>query len=269
VKGVLPGDRVTAMSGKGCGECFFCKQGDILRCSKLELLGYKIPGAMAEYVAVPLFKLGLYSARLPGNISYEMGATAEPLSVALYAVNQMQPQPGDTVVVIGLGIIGLCIIQILRTRGVKNVIASGRRSNRLKLAQMSGAKVVVNAAVEDIVPKVIEMTSGALADIAFEAAGTPDTFRQSLEVVHRGGKVDVVGLYEQPVTWNPGVIAMQDVTLVGCGLKWDIPGAVKLMESGQVDTRRFITHEFALEEAREAFETQLKNRDAIKVLVKP
>ena len=150
-----------------------------------------------------------------------------------------------------------------------NIIASGRRSNRLKLAEESGAKVIVDAAVEDVVPRVRQLTSGTLADSVFEVAGTPDTFNQSLEVVHCGGKVDVVGLYEQSVNWNPGVIAMHDVTLVGCGLKWDIPGAVELMKSGKVDTRPYVTHRFPLEKTKEAYDTQLENRDAIKVLVEP
>lgn len=269
VKNAKVGDRVTAMSGRGCGECFFCRKGDILHCSKLELLGYKLPGAMAEYASVPLFKLDRYAARLPDNVSYQMGATAEPLSVALYAVNQVQPKPADTVVVIGLGIIGLCIVQVLRARGVKNVIASGRRSNRLKLAEESGARIVMDAAKDDIALGIKEMTSGKMADIVFEVAGTPDSFKQSLEIVHRGGKVDVVGLYEQPVTWNPGIIAMQDVTLVGCGLNWDIPGAVNLMENGQVDTRPFITHKYPLEMIKEAYDTQLENREAVKVLIEP
>jgi 2-desacetyl-2-hydroxyethyl bacteriochlorophyllide A dehydrogenase len=269
VTGIKKGDRVTVMSGRGCGECSFCRQGDIVHCSQLQMLGYAVQGAMAEYVSVPFFNFGVYSAKIPDNLSYEMAATAEPLSVALYAVNQMQPRPGDTVVVIGLGIIGLCIIQILKSRGVTDIIASGRRTNRLILARKSGARVVVDAAQADIVSSVKKETSNKGADIVFEVAGTPEAFKQSLEIVHRGGKVDIVGLYEKPVTWNPGFIAMNDLVLAGCGLKFDIPGAVELMQSGKVDTRPYITHRFPLDKIKEAYDTQLENREAIKVLLKP
>jgi len=269
VVGVKAGDRVTAMSGRGCGECYFCRRGDIVHCSKLQLLGYGVPGAMAEYVSIPFFKMGVYAAILPGHINYEEGATAEPLSVALYAVDQMQPQAEDTVVVIGLGIIGLCIIQILKSRGVKNVIASGRRATRLKLAGDCGAAVVVDAEKADVVRVVRNFTGGTGADIVFECAGTPDTFRQSLEIVHRGGKINIVGLYEQPVNWSPSIIVSNDITLVGCGLKFDIPGAVSLLAERKVDTRPFITHEFPLERIKEAYDTQLQNKEAIKVVVKP
>ena len=220
-------------------------------------------------MSVPLFKLGLYAAKLPDTLTYEEGATAEPLSVALYAVRQVQPQPEDTVVVIGLGIIGLCILQILKTMGVKQVLVSGRRAKRLQLAKDSGANVVVDAAREDIVPIVSEATSGKRADVVFECAGSSDTFQQAIQIVHRGGKVDLVGLYQKPITWNPSYIVSNDITLIGCGLRWDLPGAVDLLQSGKVDTKPLITHEFPLEKTKEAFDTQLEAEDAIKVLVKP
>ena len=269
VSGVKKGDRVTAMSGRGCGQCQFCQEDDIVHCSKLSLLGYGVQGAFAEYVSVPSFNFGVYSAKLPDSLSYEVGATAEPVSVALYAVQQVQPKPEHTVVITGLGIIGICIIQILKSMGLKQIIASGRRANRLKLAKESGATLVVDAAQQDVVPLVNGLTNGRGADIVFECAGSPATYQQALDMVHRGGKIDVVGLYEQPVNWNPSSIVSKDITLIGCGLKWDIPGAVDLLKDGKVDTRPMITHEFPLEKIKEAFETQIKDQQAIKVLLKP
>jgi 2-desacetyl-2-hydroxyethyl bacteriochlorophyllide A dehydrogenase len=235
----------------------------------LTLLGYGIPGAFAEYVAAPFFNYGVYSARLPDSLSYEVGATVEPLSVALYAVNQVQAQPEDFVAVIGLGIIGICIVQILKSKGFTRILVSGRRANRLKLAKEAGAALVIDAAASDIVPAAREFTSGKGIDVVFECAGTPSTFQQALDIVHRGAKIDLVGLYEQPVTWNPGAIVSKDLTLIGCGLRWDIPGAVKLLEQGAADTRPLITHQFPLEKIKEAFETQINDPTAIKVLLKP
>ncbi len=269
VKDVQIGDRIVAISGRGCGECYWCKKGDFIRCSRLSFLGYGFQGANAEYVSVPLVKMGLYAARLPDSISYEVGATAEPLSVALYAVNQTQPQPDDTVVITGLGIIGICIIQILRSRGVSKIIVSGHRQKRLEIAKQSGASVVVDASKEDIVPIVEKEAGSKKADVVFECAGATSTFQQALQMVHRGGKINLVGLYQEPISWNPAVLAGNDITLIGCGLRWDLPGAVDLLQSGKVDTRPMITHEFPLEKIKEAFDTQLESDDAIKVLVKP
>ena len=269
VKGVKIGDRVAAIGGRGCGECYWCKQGQYIKCSKLGFLGYALPGAFAEYVAVPSFKLGQYAVKLPSKLTYEEGATAEPLAVALYAVQQAQPKPEDSVVVIGLGIIGLCIVQILRSLGVKQVFASGHRTTRLDLAKQGGAKIVVDAAKDDIVPVVVEKTGGKGADIVFEVAGFESTFQQSLRMVHRGGKVELVGLYGKPFQWSPTSIVGNDITLIGCGLRWDLPGAVELMDKGKVDTKPLITQEFPLARIKEAFDTQIKAPDAIKVMVKP
>lgn len=269
VTSVKIGDRVAVMSGQGCGECYWCQQGDWIRCSKMALLGIGMPGAFAEYVSVPNFSMGLYAARLPESVSFQQGATAEPLSVALHAVNQVQPQPKDTAVVIGLGIIGLCIVQILKSIGVSPIIASGRRAKRLQLAKEGGADVVVDAAVEDALPVVSEASEGKGADIVFEVAGTTEAFHQSLKMVHRGGKIDIVGLYQEPITWNPSFIVSNDITMFGCGLRFDLPGAIELLERGKVDTRPLVTHQFPLDKVKEAFDTQAGVADAIKVLVNP
>ena len=269
VTGVKQGDRVVAMSGRGCGQCYWCRQGDFIRCSKLALLGYGVPGAFAEYVSVPFFRMGQYAAILPSHLTYEEGATAEPVSVALHAVRQMQPKPDDTVLVIGLGIIGLCIIPILKSWGIARVIASGRRGKRLQLARDMGADSVVDAATGDVLPVVAEITSGRGADIVYECAGTADTFQQALRATHRGGKINVLGLYEQPFSWNPSALVSNDVTLVGCGLRWDLPGAIQLLQSSALDTKPLISHRFPLDKVKEAFEAQVGADDAIKVIVKP
>jgi len=269
IQSVKKGEHVVAMCGQGCGECYWCQQGQWLRCNKMSLLGYGIPGAFAEYVSVPYFQLGTYAAMLPESLTYEVGATAEPLSVALYAVSKAQPQPEDTVVVIGAGIIGLCVVKVLKAVNVARIIVSGRRTRRLELAKESGADIVVDAAQKDIIPVVDKSTSGRGADIVFECAGSSITFQQALQMVHRGGKIALVGLYEESITWNPSIIVANDINIVGCGLRFDLPGAIDLIKNGRVDTKPLITHEFRLDNIKEAFETQLAAEDAIKVLVKP
>lgn len=205
---------------------------------------------------------------LPETLTYEEGATVEPLSVALYSVTKAQPQREDTAVVLGAGMIGLCVIQVLKALGVSQIIVSGRRPKRLQLAKESGADVVVDADQEDIVSVVRELRSERLADVVFECAGSPTTFQQSIEMVHKGGKVALVGIYEQPITWNPSIVVGRDVTLIGC-LGEDFPGTVDLLQTGKAKTKPLITHEFPLDRAKEAFETALEAQDAIKVLLKP
>lgn len=267
ITGVKKGDRVVAMSGRSCGECYWCKSGEFTRCSKLVMVGLGIPGAFAEYVLVPNFSLGLYAAKLPANLTHEEGSTAEPVAVGWHAVEQVQPQKDDTVVVIGAGFIGLAIIQILKSLGVKQIIASGHRPKRLQLAKESGADLVVDGAKEDVVPIVKEVTGGKGADIVFEVAGTETTFRQTVQIVRKGGKIDVVGLYGQPFSLSPSAFG-GDVSLINCGLRWDLPGAVDLMKKGSVRTKPLISHQFSLNEVKQAFDTANKEPDAVKVVVK-
>ena len=267
ITGVKKGDRVVAMSGRSCGECYWCKRGEITRCSKLTMVGLGIPGAFAEYVLVPNFSLGLYAAKLPASLTYEEGATAEPVAVGYHGVVQIQPKPDDTAVVIGAGFIGLAIIQILKSLGVKQIIASGHRPKRLQLAKESGADRVIDGAREDIVPIVKEVTGGKGADSVFDVAGTETTFRQAVQMVRKGGSIDVVGLYGQPFSLSPSAFG-GDVSLINCGLRWDLPGAVDLMKKGKVHAKPLISHQFPLSQAKEAFDTALGVADAVKVIVK-
>ncbi len=105
------------------------------------------------------------------------------------------------------------------------------------------------------------------ADIVFECAGSPTTFQQSIEMTHGGGKVMLVGLYDEPLSWDPSIAVNKSLTLIGC-MAGHFPGAIELLQTGRVNTKPFVSHEFPLEKVKEAFETQLGAQDAVKVLVK-
>ncbi len=267
VTDIKKGERVVAVSYRPCGQCYQCKQGMFHRCSNIALAGGKIPGALADYISVPFAQLNRNVFRLSDNISYEEGSTVEPISVALYAIKRAQPKPEDTVVVLGTGIIGLGAIQILKAMGVAKVIASGRRSKRIELAKMSGADVVIDAAKEDALLAVKEATSGLGADIVLEFAGSPASFDQAIKMVHGGGKVMLVAMYESPITWDPAAIIDKNITLVGCMGAASFPTVLQLMETKKVNSKPLITHRFPLSQVREAFETEIEAQDAIKVIV--
>ncbi|HOJ51766.1 MAG TPA: alcohol dehydrogenase catalytic domain-containing protein [Syntrophales bacterium] len=265
VKGIEPGMRVTAVGFRPCGNCFWCQQGKSYRCSHMELIGYEFPGAMAEYVHVPFAVLGRTVFPLPDELSYKEGASVEPLSISYFSVNRAQPKPEDTVLVIGLGVIGLHAIQVLKALGVRRVIASGRRASRLEAARVLGADHVIDAAREDTEKAVMELTGHIGVDIVIECAGQQVTFDQSMALVKGGGKVMLVGVYEKPLTWDPLSAIAKNVSLIGC-LGGNFPACINLLQSGQVKVRPLITHTFSLDQAAEAFTTQLTDPGAIKVM---
>ena len=268
VEDINIGDRVSAVGYRPCGECYWCKQGAPQRCSNMLLFGEHFAGAMADYVLIPNAQLNRNVFRLPENMSYEEASTIEPTAVSSFAVRRAKVQPENTVAVLGAGIIGLGVIQILKANGVSKIIVSARRASRLKAVKDSGAAdLIIDAATEDPVQAIKDATDGLGVDVVFDCAGSPTTFQQSLEVVRGGGKFIMVALYEQPITLDSYKVISKNVTVLGI-LGGHFPTALEYLASGKVNTKRLITHQFPLDQVQEAFETQIESKDAIKILIK-
>lgn len=268
VKGITPGMRVTAVGFRPCGECFWCAQGKGHRCTDMALLGYQFPGAMAEYVHVPFAALGRTIFPLPDTLSYEDGASVEPLSISYFSVNRALPKPEETIAVLGLGVIGLYAIQVLQAMGVSRIVASGRRPSRLRAAEICGASIVVDAAREDAVDAAMTATGKMGVNTVIECAGVQATFDQSIAMTRGGGKIMLVGVYEQALSWDPLVVISKNLSLIGC-LGGNFPASIELLKDGKVSAKPMVTHRFALDQAAEAFRTQLKDPDAVKVMIVP
>ncbi|MCK9276040.1 MAG: alcohol dehydrogenase catalytic domain-containing protein [Syntrophales bacterium] len=268
VSDITVGERVTAVGFRPCGECFWCKQGKGFRCSALALVGYQLPGAMAEYVAVPSAVKGRNVFPLPEELTFEDAATVEPLSISLYSVKKAQPREKDIVAVMGAGVIGLSAIQILKSMGVSKVLVSARRPSRLQAARESGSDLVIDAATQDTVAEIMAATGDMGVDIVVECAGSPISFDQSIEILRGGGKMMLVGIYETPLSWDPANVINKNISLIGC-LGGNFPGSIDLLKTGKVTTRNFVTHRFPLDKTAEAFETQISDPGAIKVMIIP
>jgi Threonine dehydrogenase and related Zn-dependent dehydrogenases len=268
VQGIKEGIRVTAVGFKPCGECFWCKQGKMHRCSNMALLGYQFPGAMAQFVHVPFAALGRSIFPLPEELTYEDGASVEPLSISYFSVNRAQPKESETVAVIGLGVIGLYAIQVLKAMGVGKILVSGRRPSRLATAKICGADVVIDASKDDAVKTIMQATANLGVNTVLECAGTQLTFDQSVAIARGGGKIMLVGIYEEPLRWEPLPVISKNLTLIGC-LGGNFLASIELLKNGKVKTRDMITHRFSLDQAAEAFRMQLHDPSAIKVMIKP
>ncbi len=268
VQGIKPDMRVTAAGFRPCGKCFWCREGKMHRCSNMALLGYQFPGAMAQYVHIPFAVLGRSVFPLPEELTYEDGASVEPLSISYFSVNRAQPKENETIAVIGLGVIGQYAIQVLKAMGVAKILASGRRPVRLETARICGADLVIDAAKDDAVKTIMEVTSNLGVNTVVECAGMQATFDQSVAMVRGGGKIMLVGIYEEPLTWDPLHVISKNITLIGC-LGGNFPSAIELLKSGKVKTKSMVTHTFSLDEAAKAFQVQLQDGGAIKVMIKP
>jgi 2-desacetyl-2-hydroxyethyl bacteriochlorophyllide A dehydrogenase len=234
----------------------------------MALLGYKFPGAMAEYVHIPFAVPGRTVFPLPAELTYEQGASVEPLSISYFSVNRAQPKENESIAVLGLGVIGLYAIQVLKAMGVAKIVACGRRPARLEAARVCGADIVIDAAKEDPVGPAMAATDKMGVNTVIECAGVQATFDQAIAIARGGGKIMLVGVYEQPLAWDPLPAIAKNLSLIGC-LGGNFPACIELLRSGKVSVKPMITHRFPLDEAAEAFRTQLEDPGAVKVLIVP
>jgi L-iditol 2-dehydrogenase len=172
VTGFRTGDRVTFDSTVSCGTCSFCRQGQVNLCDNRRVLGvscaeYRMNGAFAQYVSVPQHVLYL----LPDSVSFERAAMVEPLSIALHAIRRSAISLNCSAVVVGAGMIGLLVVQLLKAAGCGSVVAVDLEQQKLDMAGKFGADVMLKADDPELTPKILASTRGRGADVAFEAVG--------------------------------------------------------------------------------------------------
>ena len=189
-----PGDRVTFDSTIFCGECGPCRAGRINLCDNRRVLGvscdeYRQHGAMAERVAVPQHIL----YRLPDAVSFQRAAMVEPVSIAYHAVHRARIAVNDTAMVVGTGMIGLLVVQMLRLAGCGRIIAVDRDAGRLAVARRLGADDTLQADAVDVPAEVQRLTGGRGADLALEVVGIAPTVQAAVASLRKGGQLVLVG----------------------------------------------------------------------------
>ncbi len=261
------GDEVVANPVVSCGRCVACVGGRPNVCVNFKILGVDIPGVFAEYVKVRGDKV----YRIPKGLSLRNAALVEPFSVAVHSCRKAGIEPGDVVVVIGQGPIGLCVTQVAKHYGAYKVIALEVIENRLELARRLGADEVINPLRVDPVKAVKELTDGVGADRVIETSGHPVALGQALGMLRPAGRVVVVGLCFEEVKFYSYPIVYKEAEIVGSRVYIDeFPRTLNLMSKGYLNPEPLITHEMSLEEGIKAFKIlDEKLEDAIKILLKP
>lgn len=238
-------------------------------------------GGFAEYVTVPINERGPYI--LPDHISFDEGATLEPLATSLHGVGLANPQPGETVVILGSGIIGLGCVQALKATVACRVIVVDAAPGRLELAQRFGADATVNLTETDPLDAVIALTGGeqaierfgvrgGQADVVIDCAGAQRSPNQGLYMLKpAGGRLVLVALFEQQPELDFNQVVRKHVTLHGSWTwtKDDYNRAIELVASGKIDRKPLVSHTYPLSAAPEAFATQAQPAASVKVLLKP
>lgn len=260
------GDRVLLPAVLSCGRCFFCRTGRENICQSMVMVGNHVDGAYAEYISAPAKDL----FRLPEEIPLEEGSIiADALTTPYHAVkNRARVKPGDTVVVLGCGGVGLNVVQVAAAVGGV-VIAVDLLDQKLEWARRLGATATINARAEDVPRKVRQLTGGG-ADIAIEAIGKPATMEQAFASLRTGGRLVIVGYSDQNMALNAARTMFREMEVVGSlGCRpVDYPKVIELARLGKIKVAPLVTARFPLEGINEAFDL-LRGGEGIRSIVVP
>jgi alcohol dehydrogenase len=269
---LAPGDRVLVSCITSCGRCRFCKEGHYGLCTGGGgwIFGHLIDGLQAELARVPFADTSVY--KVPDALTDEQVLFLADILPTAYEVGVLngRVEPGDTVVVVGAGPIGLATIMTAKLHTPGCIVAIDIADARLEKAREFGADVTINNGREDAVAEVMKVTDGLGADVAVEAVGVPETFELCAELIRPGGRVANVGVHGHPATLHLEKLWIRDV-LITTGLvdTNTTPRLLRLIEGGRLDPTAFATHRFGLADAEQAYDVFAAAADthALKVVL--
>lgn len=262
------GSRVLVPAVLTCGRCRMCRTGRENVCEQGVMLGNNVDGGYAEYVVVP--EKDVFP--LPDEVPLVEGAIiADALTTPYHAVVRRGcVQPGDWVVVVGCGGIGLNIVQIAAALGAR-VIAVDVLPEKLEWAGRLGAEATLNAReTERVDREVRRITGGAGADVALEAVGAPATQEQAFACLRSGGRLVLVGYSPDSMALNTGRTMYRELEIMGSlGCRpVDYPRVIELARQGRIRVAELVTHRFPLEQINEAFDA-LRAGEPVRAVVIP
>ncbi len=262
------GQRVAVNPLTPDGTCAYCQQGMPHLCPNRRVLGVNMgaAGAFAEYVVIGADNL----IPLADGISDAEGAMAEPLAVAVRAVNISGLQAGEPTLILGAGTIGLCVLLVCRSRGIGPVFMSERIPHRIEMARSLGAEAL--SADDDITGRVLAASGGLGVSCSLDAVGAGPTIRQGLMATRRAGKLVLVGLAQPSVDLALYELVPQERVITGSYAyrPEEYREAVRLINERAVDVRPLLERTVSLDDAPDAFEALATGEDpSVKVMVEP
>lgn len=266
VPGISVGTRVVTDPCLRCGTCRWCQRGDYHICARGGSIGLAADGGLAPYVRVPLVELH----PVPDAVSDQHAALAEPLAVGLHAAARAEVGPGDNVLIMGAGPIGLAALVGALASGAATVYVSEPNADRAKIALSMGATEVFDPTTDDIRSTVFKRTGRIGPDAVIDGTGRPEAIELGLRAVRRGGRVAVAGISPSELTIDLRQLVLQERSLVGSlGYNFDIPRVLDLMANGSIDASGFVTDVRPLSAAVATLEELSSPNQHIKVLINP
>jgi propanol-preferring alcohol dehydrogenase len=268
VEGLRGGERVLVHYIISCGRCAYCRTGRENYCPRYQMIGKDVDGGFAEYVKVPARSL----VKLPRGLPFEQAAIMGcAVPTAYHALRRGRVQPGDTVVIIGVGGLGTHAVQLAaRVFKAGLIIAVDIQNWKLKLAKSFGAKETLNASKQDIHETIMEITDGKLGDVVLDFVGQSKTIDQAISSVGKGGRMVLVGIGAKSMQLSPySTLIGKEIEIVGVDdhLRTELVQLVRFVRSGKIDLSRSVTHTVLLANINSGFEILETNREnAIRIV---
>jgi len=270
VKGFKPGDRVVAANSAPCQKCYYCRIGEHNLCENLDLLN----GAFADYIRIPELITKQNLLHMPDSLSFDEAAFTEPLANVVLGIEKTDIKPGQTVGVVGLGPIGLLFVKLAKLKGAR-VIAAGRNPLKLRLAKEFGqADEVINLLeVPDPKQAFLDLTpEGKGLDAVVEAVGLPELWEKVIDLVRKGGTVNLFGGCKSgtTVTFDTRRIHYDGIKIISPfhHTPRHFRESLELIADGLVDVKKLITHEMHISNIDRALQLHNEGK-AIKISLKP
>ena len=264
------GDRVVALNSAPCGKCFYCKRGQENLCDDLLFNN----GAYAEYIRIPAPIVARNTLHVPPHVPLEHAALTEPLACAVHGFQDSNPEPGDTIAVIGGGPLGLMMLHVAAIAGCETIAVVKHEGQAEAARQLGAAHVVQTSSVRKAIRDTRELTpNGRGVDIAIEAVGVPEAWEEAVEMVRKGGTVNFFGgcATGTHVSLDTNRIHYSDITLRATF--HHTPAicrqALDLISSGKFQAGQFITGRAHLYELNRVFRKLMHRNAEIKTAIVP
>ncbi len=263
------GDRIISDTGYSCGECEYCLRGEYQSCVKgraIGTIGECWPGAFAEYMVVP----ERLAFQVPDNVPLDEAALIEPASIGLYGLTRSPMGPGQNLLVIGTGPIGLGGMACAKGMGVGKTLLAGRKDKKLEIGKRMGADITINMARESLYEAVMRETDGRGMDIIMDTTGAPELFNEVLLMLRGSGTLVIPGFYEQELnSVKLDRLIARNCTLVGAAGTPNMGRMVlDMLSNGHITLSPMITDHFSFAQVKTAFDAVTERNDSrVKILV--
>ncbi len=262
----VPGEAVTVIPYFNCGKCIACKNGKPNCCTDIRVCGVHVDGGMVSYLSVPS-----YSLVKSRGLSYDELALVEPLAIGAHGVRRANIKKDEFVLVIGAGPIGLGTMEFARIAGA-NVIALDMNDKRLQFCK-DRLKVpyTINAATEDVLQKIKEITSNDMPTVVIDATGNQQAINNALQYLAHGGRFVLIGLQKEAISFSHPEFHKREATLMSSrnATREDFEQVIDAMKNGLIDPTTYITHRVNFGDVKSVFESWLDPKGGvIKVMVK-